>query len=211
MPEGQEPTAPEGQEPSGNPPSPPQEPPKGQEPKGETFDAEYVKSLRDEAAKYRAKAAEHAARLKQYEDAQLSEQERLTKQAQEANQRAEQLAAALRQERARVAIAHAAAEAGVPAELVERLVDVEFEEDGRIKTDLKKAVAGLLEKYPNLRPAPVTAGGATNPARSGAAEPKKTAADWLYGGNVNIFDADVARASGGGVFFDPEKNPKQRE
>jgi hypothetical protein len=214
-PPGQEPIAQPGQEPAVSQPQTPPNPtpptPAGQEP--QTFDAEYVKTLRAEAAKHRKDAADTAARLKQFEDAQLSDAEKLKKQADDATARADALTRELRQERARVAVGRAASEAGVPAELAERLVEVEFEDDGSIKTDVPKALKALIDKYPHLKPAAaVTAGGATNPARSGAdAAPRKSAADWLYGGQSSIFDPDLARAQGGGVIWDSERNPKQRE
>lgn len=135
----------------------------------QTFDAEYVKSLRAEAAKHRKDAADTAAKLKAYEDAQLSEAEKLQKQAKDASDRATALEAELRQERGKAAVARAAAEANVPAALAERLITVEFDDAGQVKTDLKAAIAHLLKDYPQLATnAAAASGSPTNPARSGA-------------------------------------------
>lgn len=180
--------------------------PSGQEPKAETFDAEYVKTLRAEAAANRKKAADLEAKLKEHEDAKLSEAERLKKQADEATQRADQLAAELRQERTRLAVGRAAAEAGIAAEIAERLIDVEYAEDGAIKTDLKAAMTALLVKHPHLaQPSTANGASAANPARSGqpaAARQRRSASP---------FDVEAARAETGGVFWNPDLNPRQRE
>jgi hypothetical protein len=72
----------------------------GQEPK--TFDADYVKTLRAEAAAHRKDAAELRAKVQEHADAQLSETERLKKQASEA-----QAAAATAAEKATTRITRA--------------------------------------------------------------------------------------------------------
>lgn len=94
------------------------EPAKSQEGDGgKTFDAEYVKKLRDEAARYRTEAkanADAAKRLADLEDADKTEQQKLTDQlAQATTERDEAVASAAR---LRVAVSK-----GLPADLVDRL------------------------------------------------------------------------------------------
>lgn len=55
---------------------------------GKTFDAAYVKQLRDEAAKHRREAREAKARAKEYEDQNKTEAEKLEERAKTAEQRA---------------------------------------------------------------------------------------------------------------------------
>lgn len=168
--EGQEPTA-AGQEPNAQP-QPQADPPaanppeSGQEPTKEQFDAEYVKSLRAEAAANRKRAAEAEAELKKRQDAELSESERLKRQAEEATATANRLEAELRQERARSTVAKEAAAVGLPVELAEKLVTVEWSADGEMKTDVKKTIAELVKQHPNLIPS--ASATATNPSRSSA-------------------------------------------
>lgn len=62
---------------------------------GKTFDAGYVKSLRDEAAKHRVEARDLAARVKEFEDKGKSESERLEERAKSAETAAAKATAAL--------------------------------------------------------------------------------------------------------------------
>jgi hypothetical protein len=89
---GQEPTtADPGQEPAGAPQDPPDN---GQEPK--TFDAEYVKSLRAEAAANRKAAKDANARIEALENEKLSETEKLKKEAEEGRKLGETATSKLR-------------------------------------------------------------------------------------------------------------------
>ncbi len=80
------------------------EPQAGEDGEGKTFDADYVKKLRDEAAKYRTEAkanAEAAGRLAEIEEANKSEQQKLAERA----EAAEKAAAVARSEALRFKIA----------------------------------------------------------------------------------------------------------
>jgi len=83
----------------------PEEPQEGGEAQPTTFDADYVKKLRDEAAKYRTEAkanAEAAKRLAQFEESQKSEQQKLMERAEAAERERDQV----RLEALRLRIAH---------------------------------------------------------------------------------------------------------
>lgn len=153
---GQEPesTPQEGQE-----PTPAPEPDKGQEPQGdkkpETFDAEYVKSLRSEAAKYRTEAQEAKAKAQEYEDAQKSELEKAQGKLSKVEQaKAEAEAKLLRYE--------VAQEKEVPAKLVPLLT-------GSTKEELESQAALILENVKAGESTPDFNGGAREPAP----DPKK--------------------------------------
>lgn len=150
--EGQEP------EPQGQAPAPSG----GQDPQETTFDRTYVEQLRREAAGYRTQLKEAADKLKAFEDADMSERQKLQKQLDALRKEQESAQAALRQERARLAVVKAAAKYNIPASLAEKLVEVEFDDDGNPK-DVEAAVKKLAAEYPQL----VQGGGGgspTNPA-----------------------------------------------
>lgn len=89
-------------------------PPVEPAPEPQTFDAEYVRKLRDEAAKYRVEARENAAaaeRLKEIEDANKSE-------IQKATERAEAAEALVAEATLKATRAEVAAETGVPVALL---------------------------------------------------------------------------------------------
>lgn len=132
----------------------------------ETFDAEYVKGLRAENAKWRKAAQEAAARVTEFERAQMTEAERMQAQAKAAQEAAAQAQAQLRQARADAAIARAAATQGINPALLGRLVDVEFDEAGQ-PVNVDAAVAAVVAAYPQLKPAPVQLA-TTNPGRAAA-------------------------------------------
>jgi hypothetical protein len=143
--------------------------PAGQEQAGdgerqETFDAQYVKQLRDEAASYRRKMKELETKVSGFEQAQMTEADKLKAQAAAAQAQAQAAQEALRQAKAEAAVARAAAKHGVDATLAARLVDVEFDEAGE-PTGVEAAVAHLLDEYPHLKPAAGVTLGATNPQR----------------------------------------------
>lgn len=124
---------------------PTDEPQEGDESK--TFDAAYVKKLRDEAAKYRTEAkanADAAARLAEIEDEQKTETQRLTDQlAAEKEQRAKVEREALR---LRVATAK-----GVPVDLIDRLRG-DTEEELSADADSLLELVGAQKKNGNHVP-----------------------------------------------------------
>lgn len=150
--EGQDPDA-QGQDPAT---------PSGGQDSPETFDRDYVEKLRREAAGYRTQLKDAQDRLKSFEDADLSERQKLQKQLDDLKKQQEAANDALRQERARLAIVKAAARHGLPASLAERLVDVEYDDEGNPK-DVDAAVKKLAAEYPQLV-AGSGGGSPTNPA-----------------------------------------------
>ena len=111
-----------------------------QETHAESFDADYVKKLRAESAKYRTEAkanADAAKRLAEIEDANKSEQEKLQ----------ERLAAAEQREadaNARLLRAEVASEKGLTAKQAARLTGTTKEE---LAADADEFLADLADKY----------------------------------------------------------------
>jgi hypothetical protein len=130
-----------------------------------TFSAEYVKQVRDEAAKERIARTKLEQRLKQIEDAQLSEQEKLTKRASELEAQNSSLLQTMR----RQAVEGAARDAGatVPQSIV-GMIPAEAE-------DVNAAVLALKKQYPQLFAKAVQGsadgGGGTNVGEGGV-QPK---------------------------------------
>jgi len=126
----------------------------GQEPDAsKTFDAEYVKKLRAEAAANRKKASQLEAELKKHQDAQLSEIEKAKKAAAETAARLEATEAALRAERVGREVERAAVKLNLDPELAGRLVSadmLEFDDETGMPTNTEKVLQGLLKKWPNL-------------------------------------------------------------
>lgn len=147
---GQEPesTPQEGQE-----PAPASEPDKGQEPQGkspETFDADYVKQLRAEAAKHRKEAQEAKARAEEFEERDKSELEKLTGKLTKAEQaKAEAEGRLLRFE--------VAAEKQVPSDALDLLV-------GNTREELEAKADKLLSLVKKPEETPDFDGGAREPA-----------------------------------------------
>ncbi|HHY54114.1 MAG TPA: hypothetical protein GYA08_01630 [Chloroflexi bacterium] len=104
------------------------------------------------------------AKLAEYEAQQMTETQRLQAQAQAAQQQAQAAQQQLRQALAEAAIARAAAKEGVNPELLARLVEPEFDENGK-PVNVEAAVQRVLNAYPQLKPAPVQVA-ATNPGRT---------------------------------------------
>lgn len=104
------------------------------------------------------------AKIAEYEAQQMTEAQRLQAQAQAAQAQAQAAQQQLRQALAEAAIARAAAKEGVNPELLSKLVEPEFDADGR-PVNVEAAVAKVLSAYPQLKPAPVTVA-ATNPGRT---------------------------------------------
>lgn len=144
----------------------------GQEPK--TFDADYVSKLRAEAAAHRKEASELKQKVKEHEDAQLSETDRLTKQAQEAQ---EQARTATEKATQRITRAVAIAEASKlgftdPSDAI-ALLDmskIERDDDGE-PTNIGDLLGVLATSKPYLLSTGSTDAtphvGATNPSRTG--------------------------------------------
>lgn len=135
----------------------------------QTYDADYVRKLRSESAANRRRAADLEARLKQIEDSQLSESERLQKQLQElqaekANWQRERRDLSVRQA---LQAAFAAEGARKPDALVRLFADqVDADDNGQIKNQaalLKQARAD----YPELFVARNGSADAAAGARSG--------------------------------------------
>jgi len=131
---------------------------------GRAFDETYVKSLRKEAAQHRTEAQALKAKLAEYEQAQMTETERLRSQAEQAKAEAQAATERARKALADAAISRAAAQQGIDPTLLARLVDVEFDGDG-MPANVEASVNAVLKQYPQLRPATATGVAATNPAR----------------------------------------------
>lgn len=132
-----------------------------------------VTALNRENAKWRNQVRELEAKVKEFEDARLSEAEKLQKQTQAAQAAAQAAQEELRKARFEAALAMEAAKAGVSPALLARLVDPEYDEDG-LPTNVAAAVAKVLAEYPQLKPAapapapaPAPNSNPTNPARPG--------------------------------------------
>lgn len=151
---GQEPvTTPEGQAPAGGG-------------KQEVFGADYVKQLREEAAQYRRRMKELETKVSSFEQAQMTETEKLKAQAETAQAQAKAAHEALLKARGQAAISLAAVKHQVEPELLARLVEVQFDENGE-PAGVDAAVEQVLTKYPNLRAGSVGMA-STNPQRKPA-------------------------------------------
>ena len=154
---------------------PEQEQPNGQAPTGgeggqapaqseERFDAEYVRQLRAENAKWRTEAQAAKARVTEFESAQMTEAQKFQAQAQAAQQAAEAAQAELRKARAEAAVAREAGKLGVDPALVLKLVELEYDEQGQ-PVGVAERVQAVLTTWPHLKPQAVTVA-ATNPGRA---------------------------------------------
>lgn len=124
----------------------------------ERFDAEYVKGLRKEAASHRTRVRELEAKLKEHEDAKLSETEKLQKRVAELEAQAQ----AHGEERLRYEVMLAAEKLGiVDSDAAYRLLDRDSLEDGKVEEALRKLAAA--KPYLVSRS---SGGSPTNPARS---------------------------------------------
>jgi DNA repair exonuclease SbcCD ATPase subunit len=135
-PQGQDPK--NGPDPNPDPVKPPTDPPAGDDPK--TFDAAYVKQLRDEAAANRKKAKDAETRLQALENEKLSDGEKRDKRLKELETEVE----ALRRDKRAIDVERAATKAGARhPEVIARMVDPAAE-------DLEKAVTEVKKQYPDL-------------------------------------------------------------
>ena len=203
----------EGQEPNAETPAPeanqpiapeakststPEGQPTGPEPK--TFDEDYVKQLRKEAAENRKRANEAEARNKAFEEEKLSEQEKAQKRAEEAEQRAVAADAKLRQANLLVALSKNddLADAQAAAKLIE---GIEYDDDGQ-PTNLEDRVKAALESYPVLKKGrTVDAADPANPeSRKRTPETPAQALQRIHsGGGADPFE-------GASIFIGPRSN-----
>lgn len=140
----------------------------------ESFGADYVKKLRQEAAANRKRADDLEAKVRKDEEAKLSETERLKKAADDANKRADEALEKARQALVRSALMVELGKQGAknPA-LAYRLIDqadVDLAEDGTTVTGAAEAVKALLTAEPYLKGTATTADGGppTTPKSDGA-------------------------------------------
>lgn len=154
------------QQPQAGAPSP-QPQPSGQEPK--VFDEAYVQSLRQESAGYRTKLQAAEAKLKSFEDAQLTAQQKAEKDATDAKQRAEQLEAKLRESSIRAEVAVQSVKLKiVDPDAAFRLLNqksIEFDEDGQPK-NVEAALSALVKEKPFLLGQATVTTNVNNPART---------------------------------------------
>lgn len=165
-------TAVEGETPSTDTPAPTEDQTPTEAPEAEaetkTFDANYVKSLRAEAARYRKEAAAAKAKAEEYEDAQKTELEK-------AQARAEKESKVAADATAKLTRFEVATEKGITGNLMELLTG-DSREELEAKADL------ILESVkPAEEPTPSFDGG----PRETAEEPKDPATaghnEWLMG------------------------------
>ena len=119
-----------------------------------TFSAEYVKKLRDEAAKYRVRAKEHESRLaqleadaKQRKESELAEKEDFKTLAEQRAQELETLKAQVRNQEIQQLRMQTVQELGLPADALEFLTGTDEE-----------TIKAQAEKFKNLLPEPSEAG-----------------------------------------------------
>ncbi len=159
------------EEPVSEPPTP--------EPQAETgFSKEYVEGLRAEAAKWRTELRASQEKLSEYEKAQMSDLEKATTTAQEAQARADELAAQLHRERFDRAVVSAATRANLadPEDAI-RLIDessVTVNDDGSPnRQSLDAAITRLTKDKPYLLSNATTTGTAEGGARGTGGSPSE--------------------------------------
>lgn len=155
---------------------------KSSEPK--TFDENYVKSLRDEAAKHRTeKQAERKARedlearVKEYEDAKLSTDEKLQRDFEETKATLQKFQAVAQEKELALQLALAAKDENISdLKAAIKLADrelIQYDDNGQI-SNMTEVIADLKGTYSSLFSsvkAPTASPGVTNPPKSPA--PKK--------------------------------------
>jgi hypothetical protein len=134
-----------------------------------TYDEAYVQQLRREAAENRVKRSEAEKKLKEFEDAQLSEAEKAKKEASEAKAQLEQMQGQLRERTIRAEIGALAAKlklADVDAafQLMNRSA-VEFDDEGRAK-NVEALLTSLVKDKPFLVSQTGVTTSTTNPPRA---------------------------------------------
>jgi len=146
--------------------------------------ARALKEANNEAAKRRKK-------LEEYEKQELTRQQAELTEAEKLKSELDQVRAELKTSRLTELKRSIAAEVGLPDAFIPRLMGEEAQD---IREDAKK----LLEAIPKPKPTPSP----TNPGQ--AATEGRTEAQMrnaIYGSAANIFDPEVARRHGGGVFI----------
>lgn len=125
----------------------------------DTIDPAEVARLRKELASVRREAAANRTKLKQYEDATLSDQQKLEQQKAAADARAEQLESTVRDLQAQVAAGKLGVRADAISDVV-KLVDWEQIEDSSDPKQVEHAVRDLVKERPYLsgRPGGLDAG-----------------------------------------------------
>ena len=166
---------------AGGPNSPVVESPETTEPK--TFDADYVKGLREEAARHRVEKQKEAkekesllAKLREFEDAQLSETERFQKDFKDTQDKASSYERIAREAELKYQLALAAKENNiVDLKAAVKLADrelIQFDDNGNI-SNISDVIEGLRNEYGSLfNPANPVAPhtGVTNPAKAPSAK-----------------------------------------
>lgn len=133
-----------------------------------------AKRYADEAAAHRKRVRELEAKLKEFEDSKLSDQQRIEKQLAELQQQHSEYQTASQQRILKALVRAEATDLGINPSLAARLVDladIEFDDDGEPK-NLRKLLKSAAEQFGlSAQPAKpaVSSGGATNPAKSAAA------------------------------------------
>src|SRR5690349_20203414 len=135
-----------------------------------TFDADYVKGLRAEAAKHRKEAAEARKRAEELETAQLSETEKLKKEAEDGRRLAESATTKLRSANLRDALAEQGF-TGARAKAVARLLSgVEYDDEDEPK-NLKERLKAAESEFGDIAKAGASGGGFDGGARGGSDAP----------------------------------------
>lgn len=121
----------------------------GKTEQGKTFDEDYVKTLRAEAAKHRKEAADAKARAETLENDKLSETEKLKKEAEQGRELAEKATSKLRNANLRDALA-VKGFTGPQAKAVAKLLDgVEYDTDDE-PSNLDARITAAAEEYGDL-------------------------------------------------------------
>lgn len=159
-----------------DPPTPAPEPTPEESSTNQSFSKEYVEGLRQEAAKWRTELRATQEKLSDYEKAQMSDLEKAQSTAQEAQARADQLAADLHRERFDRAVVTAATRARLadPEDAI-RLIDPEsvtIDDDGNPnRQSLDAALSRLTKDKPYLLSSATATGSADGGARGTGSSP----------------------------------------
>ncbi len=154
---GQEPTEGQGQAPTTPPATP--------DASVDNFSREYVEKIRREAAANRTKANDLETQLKKFQEADMGDREKLQARLDESTKALDASNDSLRRSRGRNAVIKASTKVNIDPSLAEKLVELEFDDDGK-PVGVDEAVAALAKQYPHLV---APAGGdssPTNPPRS---------------------------------------------
>jgi hypothetical protein len=114
-----------------------------------TYDETYVKKLRDEAAAHRTKLKAFEDAEQARKDAELTATQLAEKKAADAEAKVAAAETRAREALGRAAVVAAAAKVGVDATIAQRLVTVEYDDEGEPK-DVDKALAALVKEHPYL-------------------------------------------------------------